>query len=291
MPRPPSAEQLLLFAPPDPVPPSAPAVVAGAPEPPRLVVSSPRSGLVRVQGRAAQSVPNAPELAEQLAARLITSLPTLGLPRLGGLTVTANRRTMLTVQRLGRERCVVRVAAVLLPHTETLCRAIIVSLRTGKFPSELGALLRTLTPVEEAEAGPAQLSSRGVTHDLRAAVDAAARRLAEFPKLRDAVAGWVGSESSARRRAIRLGVAYPTRNTIALHRALDDESVPTYVVEMVVHHELCHLAAPPLSRAEATRLREHRIHHSRFRALERRFPRLDEANRWVTDHLDLLLRF
>lgn len=159
-------------------------------------------------------------------------------------------------------------------------------LRWGRFPAALSDFLQTLnTPMAPA----APLRPAGDTADLRDVLGVVSGHLPDGESVPESVViGWA-RRTSGKRRSIRLGSA-TTNGQIRIHPALDSPDVPEYVLHMVVYHELCHCIRPPLSRAEAKRRREHRIHHSQFRALEARFPTLDEANEWVRDNLDSLLQ-
>jgi predicted SprT family Zn-dependent metalloprotease len=73
---------------------------------------------------------------------------------------------------------------------------------------------------------------------------------------------------------------------VRIHPILDDAFVPRFFLEYVVYHELCHAALPSVVGADG-RLRHHT---AEFHALERQFPRYDEAVAWQTQNLDRLLR-
>jgi len=79
--------------------------------------------------------------------------------------------------------------------------------------------------------------------------------------------GW----SSARSRTL-LGHHDPGHGTITISRWFDSESVPHYVVEYLVYHEMLHIQYP-------TERNGHRrvLHSPAFRAAERKFPLYQEA--------------
>jgi hypothetical protein len=72
---------------------------------------------------------------------------------------------------------------------------------------------------------------------------------------------------------------------VRIHPALDHPSVPRWVVESVVHHELLHA---DLDTVVSNGRR--RLHTPEFRRREREFERHDDARRWVDRHLGALLR-
>ncbi len=96
-------------------------------------------------------------------------------------------------------------------------------------------------------------------------------------------AGWRRSRRRGR-ASIQLGTYIHEDNLVRIHRALDHPSVPRYVVEAVVYHELLHAAMPPTETGGRRTL-----HPPEFRARERRFPTYARAERWIARHLGELL--
>jgi hypothetical protein len=72
---------------------------------------------------------------------------------------------------------------------------------------------------------------------------------------------------------------------VRIHPALDHPSVPRWLVESVVHHELLHADLDPVVSNGRRRL-----HTPEFRRREREFERHDDARRWIDRHLGALLR-
>ncbi|MFT6399228.1 MAG: hypothetical protein ACJAYU_003993 [Bradymonadia bacterium] len=193
---------------------------------------------------------------------------------------------MLTITRSG-SWFELRLGLPMLEVPELVLESVCLQLRSGRFPQALSNYLQTLeTPSVAAK----PLRAGGDYANLREVLGEVAGYLPENDSVPPSIAiGWARRTGGDRRRSIRLGSA-KLNGEIRIHPALDSPDVPEYVLHMVVYHELCHCIRPPLSRAEAKRQHQHRIHHSQFRALEARFPRLDEANEWVRDNLDSLLR-
>jgi len=74
----------------------------------------------------------------------------------------------------------------------------------------------------------------------------------------------------------RLGFYFEPLDLMAANRVLDSPSVPRYVLEFVMYHELLHCVVPP--RGTPSR----RIYHSReFRERERAFSMYGDARRWL----------
>jgi predicted metal-dependent hydrolase len=73
-----------------------------------------------------------------------------------------------------------------------------------------------------------------------------------------------------------LGHHDEVRNTIVISRTLDDASMPPYVIEFVVYHEMLHLKHP----SQLVNGRR-RYHSAAFRAEESRFEQYNEALNWI----------
>lgn len=215
-------------------------------------------------------------------------------PRPAVVVVTGNARTLLSVRRDGAH-FELRLAWQLLDDPELVVDSVRSWMQTGQLGDALSDRVAELGGADERDDqdGDEEESTPDAPDDarLRAVLDS----VAELAGAPGAVAakltiGW--SRRGRARRSLRLGSAQPRRKLIRIHPALDADSVPEYVLRMVVYHELCHCIAPPLSRAQAKRRGErHRIHHAEFRALEARYPDLEKANRWVRDNFERLLRF
>jgi hypothetical protein len=90
---------------------------------------------------------------------------------------------------------------------------------------------------------------------------------------------------SARRTFHILGHHDATHGTISISRSLDSRTVPSFVVEYVLFHEMLHIAHP------AVHHNGRRYHHTAaFKRDERRFPRFHEAERWIEDNVGNLRR-
>jgi hypothetical protein len=88
-----------------------------------------------------------------------------------------------------------------------------------------------------------------------------------------------------RSASLQLGSYSYEDRLIRIHRVLDRPSVPRYVVESVVYHELLHADLPPV-----TRRGRRYFHTPEFRRRERRFRHFERADCWVRDNLQVLLR-
>lgn len=82
-----------------------------------------------------------------------------------------------------------------------------------------------------------------------------------------------------------LGHHDSTHNTISISRSLDAKTVPRFVVEYVLFHEMLHIAHP------AKHVNGRRYHHTAaFRRDERRFTRFHEAEKWIEENAVKLRR-
>jgi predicted metal-dependent hydrolase len=81
---------------------------------------------------------------------------------------------------------------------------------------------------------------------------------------------------STRRTKRILGHHDAVHNAIIISRSLDQESVPSHVVEYVMYHEMLHIKHKPRI-ANGRRM----LHTSAFRSDEKQFAQYDEAIKWL----------
>jgi len=81
---------------------------------------------------------------------------------------------------------------------------------------------------------------------------------------------------SARKTYRILGHHDATHDTVVVSKSLDDASVPAFVVEYIVFHEMLHIAHP------TRHVNGRRYNHTpAFRLDERKFLYFEEAERWI----------
>ncbi len=241
--------------------------------------------------RPAASAPTAP--ADALRARLNA--------RLGGrvrqLVLTRNRGQILSARPLADDPVALRVRldeCFVEAPDEAL--AAVGAWLAGR-PRERRLALQTIRAHFERSRGEraaptargpsSRLQARGAIHDLEAI--ATGLLGAHFPADLAVTIGW-GAAVPARRRAqrptLRLGsYSYATR-TVTIHPLLDHPSVPRFVVEAVVFHELVHAALPPPASSPQGR---RCLHSAEFYAWERRYENHEAAQAWITRNLRKLL--
>jgi len=232
---------------------------------------------------------------------LLRRLSRLTKGRLSSLSLTDNRRTILTVKnaRAGQP-IALRIHRSFADAPELVLRAVAAFVESRKGSDrarEALAVIREHFTRHRASA-PVQPHRRplldpvGATLDLRTLRDELNRDFFGGRLKVDITWGKAGGTVShrcrgrkARKSTIQLGSYSYEDNLIRVHRALDHGRVPRYVVEGVVYHELLHAALPPVF------LNGRRyVHTPEFRRRERFYPLLDRAERWIERHLPELLR-
>lgn len=213
----------------------------------------------------------------------------------GRVTITANQRVSMRLRHGQPPSVDLRVHWALLEHSN-LADEIALAVESGAFSERCAAIMNAAAEGLPDDYSYASSRPRarpdGAWIKLGDVLRAVSRHLpAELPD-HDVRITW-GRYSAARnkrQRNIRLGSYAPRHRLIRIHPVLDSPWVPTHVLEFVVFHELCHWAAPPLTRATASAQRKHRVHHSDFAYLESLYPEAESAERWISEHVQELLR-
>jgi hypothetical protein len=91
---------------------------------------------------------------------------------------------------------------------------------------------------------------------------------------------------SSKRGSIRLGSYDYRAQVVRIHPALDHDTVPRWVVESVLFHEMLHAASPVPEVRRGRRC----IHPPEFRVAERSFRDHERARAWLDANLGELLR-
>lgn len=81
---------------------------------------------------------------------------------------------------------------------------------------------------------------------------------------------------SQRRTYRRLGHHDPVHNAIIISKSLDEKTVPKFVVEYVVYHEMLHIKHPVYQK-NGRRC----VHTPEFKRDEEKFPYFDDAEKWI----------
>jgi hypothetical protein len=158
------------------------------------------------------------------------------------------------------------------------------------FPRSFSERMSELVGPDDVYARRRTAAEARVSHnDLDARLLDVARHLPDPAPAAVLTIGWGRTSGGSAGRSIRLGVMRTREKHIVVHPVLDQPSVPSYVLDGVVFHELCHWVAPPLTAAEAESRRDHRVHHREFRALESCYPLRDQADTWIRENLTWIL--
>jgi SprT-like family protein len=236
--------------------------------------------------------PEAPRL------ELLRRLNRYAAGRLRSLTLTDNRRTILSVRpapAAERARLELRIHRSFLEAPDEVVRAVAEFVESKKGSERARQALNLIREHFSRHRGAASrrravLRPEGLALDLRELVaDLNQRyfggRLAVDVTWGKAAGGAGHRCRRSRSASLQLGSYSYEDNLIRVHRVLDDRAVPRYVVEAVVHHELLHADLPP----EVRNGRRH-FHTPEFRRRERNFRQLDRANAWIQEHLSELLQ-
>jgi SprT-like family len=239
------------------------------------------------------SPPGAPDLHRRLSR--------LTRGRLQAVVLTDNRRTILSVKP-GRPRddgrLTLRIHRSFVAAPDEVLQAVATFVQSRRASDEARQALSVLRdhfsrhrgPVRMAARRRLNLQTRGDFFDLREMRDELNERYFEGRLKVEITWGKGGGGAArtcgrARKSTIQLGSYSFEDRLIRIHRALDQPTVPRYVIESVVYHELLHAAIPPV----VLNGRRH-VHTPEFRRRERLFRHLTKAEKWVEEHLPDLLR-
>jgi hypothetical protein len=245
---------------------------------------------------AVPSQPPRPANPETLRFDLLRRLNRFAGGRLRSLALTDNRRTILSVRapRPGeRTQLVLRIHHSFVSAPEEVLRAVAAFVESKRGSDRarqaLGIIREHFSRHRTTErARRAVLRPQGTALDLREIVDDLNRRYFEG-RLAVNVTWGRSSAGACRRRprtsSLQLGSYSYEDKLVRVHRVLDDPSVPRYVVEAVVYHELLHADMPPVVKNG-----RRQFHTPEFRERERRYRHLARADRWIKEHMPELLR-
>ena len=204
------------------------------------------------------------------------------------LTITDNTKSMITV-RWRNGACAVRLHQMFLDAAEDMMRVLAAFIRrpSVRQKSILRAFIRNHEGKIRADRGLAKprnprLHPEGKHVDLRGCF----QRLNEiyFGGRNGCAITWGTRKRGRRPRSIRLGTYCPDKRIIRIHPVLDSPTVPAYVIEDVIYHEMLH------HELGMVRLNGRILsHHRAFKVMEKAFPHSARAREWIQTNLSRLL--
>jgi len=235
---------------------------------------------------------------------LLRRLARLTKGRVQAVVLTENRRTILSVQPARPRddaRLTLRIHRSFVGAPDEVLQAVAIFVESRRGSDRARDALAVLRdhfsrhrgPVRPAARRRLALQSKGDVFDLRELRDDLNQRYFDG-RLKVEITWGKGGSGAAqscrggrrtRKSTIQLGSYSFEDKLIRIHRALDLPTVPRYVVEAVVYHELLHAALPPVIQNG-----RRYVHTPEFRRRERLFRHTDRAEQWVEEHLPELLR-
>jgi hypothetical protein len=204
------------------------------------------------------------------------------------ITLTNNRRTLISVRRLGG-LCDVRISRRFALADGATIDGLVSYLKaeTRALPKVVrGFMNRAPSPESTRRAALKKLKSAGAVHDLKEISDQVNSQY--FGGDLSFRITWGKAPSKVKRSGgnITLGSYDSDLNLVRVHPALDMAGVPRRFVEFIVYHELAH-------KKLGTRLGEdgeRRVHDAMFRELERGFEHYEVARKWEKENIQSILR-
>jgi len=204
------------------------------------------------------------------------------------LTLTDNTRSMITV-RWKNGSCVVRLHQMFLDAAEDVLRVLAAFIRRPSVRQK--SFLKTFIKNHEGKIRAAGIPSKprnSRPHPEGAHVDLGGcfQRLNQiyFGGRNGCAITWGTRKRGRRPRSIRLGTYCPDKRIIRIHPVLDSPTVPAYVIEDVIYHEMLHHELG-MVRVNGRIL----SHHRAFKAMEKAFPHSARAREWIQKNLPWLL--
>lgn len=95
---------------------------------------------------------------------------------------------------------------------------------------------------------------------------------------------WFGKLRRRSRSRITVGLYQDSTKLIKIHRLLDSQVLPEYVVSFVIYHEMLHNVCPAYRDEKGV----HRVHTKEFKQREALFRHYHLAQQWIRGHYDYL---
>lgn len=197
------------------------------------------------------------------------------------IRVNDNRSTMLSIRNSGG-RYRVSLHRIFLDASQDVFEALVSSIISGgeTVPTAVHAFINSKNDAMNysASVDPAALVTQGAYFDLQKIYDQLNDRY--FDGALHLSITYFGANSKADIYHMILGKYYAALRLIKIHQRLDSPSVPRYVVEFVVFHEMVHAIIQPIVSDRGAR-----VHHQEFKQWEQRYPLAQLAKQWIKIHL------
>lgn len=98
----------------------------------------------------------------------------------------------------------------------------------------------------------------------------------------DLMITWFGKRKpkSGQRSKLTLGLYHDQLKLIKINRFLDEQTIPEYLVNFVIYHEMLHYVCPSYIDNKGI----HRIHSKEFKQLEEKFKQFDKVQQWIQEN-------
>lgn len=124
----------------------------------------------------------------------------------------------------------------------------------------------------------AKLSTKGAVYNLQAIYNKLNARY--FDNKLNLSITWFGTKRTKKGSRLAIGLFQEPMKLIKIHRLLDNEHFPLFVIEFVIYHEMVHAVHPPYVDAKGVT----KIHHKAFKEKEREYSNFLKAERWIEAH-------
>ena len=203
------------------------------------------------------------------------------------ITLTDNKRSMISVRRSGRDYGV-RLHHMFLEADESLLKSLAHYISGGHSKHDTKAL-RAFIKIHQVQIKlprrsppKAHIVPQGRHYHLQETFDRLNR--AYFQDRANCQITWGYRRRRPGRRTIRLGSYCQTRKIIRVHPILDNAFVPAYVIDHIVYHEMLHHCLGARKK-NGRRI----LHDETFKERERDFVDRSKAHSWLRRYLPTLL--
>lgn len=94
---------------------------------------------------------------------------------------------------------------------------------------------------------------------------------------------WFGKHTLKARNRLTFGLYHDPLKLIKINRILDTPSIPSYLIEYVIYHEMVHHVCPSYYENGI-----HRVHTREFKERELKFKHFHLAQKWLDEHNEYL---